>query len=87
DVLRFVKEGKILEGQVKDVLMKLVEGKSLKEAVKIEKPSENIEEKIMKIIKEKPGLSEKAYMGLIMKEFKGQVDGKEAMEIIQKLIN
>ncbi len=86
DVLRFVKEGKISENQVKDVLMKLVEGKSLKDAIKIEKPSENIEEKIMKIIKEKPGLSEKAYMGLIMKEFGGQINGKEAMEIIEKYI-
>ncbi len=86
DVLRFVKEGKILEGQVKNVLMKLVEGKSLKDSIRIEEPSENVEEKIIKIIKEKPGLSLKAYMGLVMKEFKGQVNGKEAMEIIRKLI-
>jgi uncharacterized protein YqeY len=40
----------------------------------------------MKIIKDKPGLSDKAYMGLIMKEFKGQISGKEAMEIIHKFV-
>jgi len=40
----------------------------------------------MKVIKEKPGLSDKAYMGLIMKEFKGKIGGREAMEIIQKHI-
>ena len=38
----------------------------------------------LKIIKEKPGLSDKAYMGLVMKEFKGRVSGKDAMEIIKK---
>ena len=40
----------------------------------------------MKIIKEKPGLSLNAYMGLIMKEFKGRISGKEAIEIIKKYI-
>jgi len=45
-----------------------------------------VEERIMKIIQEKPGLSEKAYMGLVMKEFKGKVDGRKAAEIIQKFM-
>jgi len=82
DVLNLVKKGKISENQVKEVLVKLVEGKDLKSAIKVEKVSDNIEEKILKIINDKPGLSEKAYMGLVMKEFKGQIGGKEAMEII-----
>ena len=40
----------------------------------------------MKMIKEKPGLSEKAYMGLVMKEFGGKVSGKDAIEIIKKYL-
>ena len=40
----------------------------------------------MNLIKSKPGLSENAYMGLIMKEFKGKVSGKEVMEIIKKFV-
>lgn len=91
DVLAFVleslKKGKISEPQVYEVLEKIVEGVEVKEAVKFEKQDTSIiEEKIMKIIKEKPGLSEKAYMGLVMKEFKGRIDGKTASEIIQKLM-
>ena len=45
-----------------------------------------IEEKFLKIIEEKPGLNANAYMGLVMKEFKGKIDGKIAMEIIKKLV-
>jgi Glu-tRNA(Gln) amidotransferase subunit E-like FAD-binding protein len=82
DVLNLVKKRKISENRVKDVLVKLVEGKDLKAAIKVEKVADNVEERIAKIIKEKPGLSDKAYMGLVMKEFKGQINGKDAMEII-----
>jgi len=86
DVLGLVKKGKISENQVKEVLVKLVEGKDLKSAIKVEKVFDNVEEMIIKIIKEKPGLSEKAYMGLVMKEFRGQINGKDAMEIIGKYL-
>jgi Glu-tRNA(Gln) amidotransferase subunit E-like FAD-binding protein len=89
DVLIFVMESlrdkKISQDQVKQVLIRIVEGKELKEAIIFEKEdSDVIEEKIRKIMKEKPGLSEKAYMGLIMKEFRGKVNGRTAMEIIKK---
>ena len=40
----------------------------------------------MKIIREKPGLSENAYMGLAMAEMKGKIDGKTAIEIIKKFV-
>ena len=42
--------------------------------------------RIHKIIREKPGLSENAYMGLVMREFKGKISGKEAIEIIKKYV-
>ena len=38
-------------------------------------------------LKEKPGLSIGGYMGLIMQKFKGKVSGKEAGEILKKLIS
>jgi len=80
-VLQDVKKGKILESNIKSVLEKTVKGE------KVEEPQVDIsvvEEKIIKIIKDKPGLSDKAYMGLVMKEFGGKISGKDAMEIIQK---
>lgn len=87
DVLIALKKNKISEPQVKEVLERIVEGKSFADAIKFEKENlDNVKEKILKIIKDKPGLSEKAYMGLVMKEFRGKIDGKTAMEIIGKLI-
>ena len=86
-VLNLLIKGKIKEEHVKDVLERIVDGKNLDEAVKFEKIDlDEVEEKIMKIIKEKPGLNENAYMGLVMKEFKGKITGKEAMEIIKKFM-
>jgi len=80
-ILLDVKKGKISEGHVKHILEKLVKGEKFEAPVK---DLSGIEEKIIKIIKDKPGLSDKAYMGLVMKEFGGKIGGREAMEIIQK---
>ena len=89
DVLTFVLQnlGKknIVESQVKQVLERIVEGVDLKESIKFDKANVgDLEEQIMKIIKSKPGLNPNAYMGLVMKEFRGQIDGKEVMQIIKK---
>ena len=87
DILNAVKKKKISENDVKDVMTEIVRGKSLEEAIKIEKADlGNIEERIANLIKSKPGLSEQAYMGLIMQEFKGKIEGKEAREIIRKYV-
>lgn len=87
EVIGLVNKKKIKEKDIKRVLEGLVDGKSLDEAIKIERVDvSSIEEDIHKLIKSKPGLSANAYMGLVMKEFKGKVDGKEAMEIIRKFV-
>lgn len=86
-ILMAVKKQKILMDQVKEVMERIARGSDIKQALKIEKQDLNaIEEKIMKIIKKKPGLSSNAYMGLIMKEFKGEINGREVMEIIKNLV-
>ncbi len=86
-ILKLVKNGKILESQIKDILSRLVKGEGFEKAIKFEEVNVNeIEEEIRKIIKEKPGLSEKAYMGLVMKELHGKISGKDVMEIIKKFV-
>jgi len=90
DVIAFVieslREKKISKEQIKGVLGKIILGVNPKDAVVFKKQDfDVVEEKILKIIKEKPGLSENAYMGLIMKEIKG-INGKEAREIIGKYV-
>jgi Glu-tRNA(Gln) amidotransferase subunit E-like FAD-binding protein len=87
DVLEALRNKKILREHVKIVLEKIVKGTEVSKAIEFEKVDlGNVEEKIIKIIKEKPGLSEKAYMGLIMKELKGKINGKDVMEMIRKLM-
>ncbi len=88
DVLNAVKKKNLSESEIKNVMEEIANGKSFEDAIRIEKEDfEIIEEKIAKIIKEKPGLSENAYMGLVMKEFRGQINGKEAMELINKFFH
>ena len=84
-ILEEVKKGNIDKNQIRPIFSELMKDILLKDIIvkKIEAP-ENIEEKIRNLLKSKPGLSEKAYMGLIMKEFCGKVSGKEVMEIVKK---
>lgn len=87
DILIAINKKKILESDIKQVMIKIISGESFEKAIKTEKAEiSNIEEKILKIIKEKPGLSENAYMGLIMSEMKGKIDGKIAASIIKKFV-
>jgi Glu-tRNA(Gln) amidotransferase subunit E-like FAD-binding protein len=85
DILIALNKNKISENDLKDILIRLINGESFEKAIKIDKKDfGEIEEKALKIIKDKPGLSSNAYMGLIMKEFQGALDGNLVMEIIKK---
>jgi len=75
---------KFSSNNVKNVLQKIVEGKSLKEAFK--KSDLNLKDEIKKIVKEKPSLSKGAYMGLVMGKFRGQFSGKEVSDVLDELI-
>ena len=86
-VVKSIKDKKISEAQVKQVMEKIARGETAEDAARFEKSdAAEIEEKIHKIIRGKPGLSENAYMGLIMRESKGKISGKEAIEIIKKYV-
>ncbi len=86
EILRKVKEKKIPEGNAKQVLESIADGKSIEDALKVEPVGEeNIEQEIQKMIKEKPNLGINAYMGLAMQRFKGQ-SGKKIMEILKKYV-
>jgi Glu-tRNA(Gln) amidotransferase subunit E-like FAD-binding protein len=92
DVITFIveklKDKKISKEQIKSVMERIVHGENIEKAVEFKKQDmDSIEEKIMKIISNKPGLSANAYMGVVMQEMRGKVNGKEAAEIITKLLN
>lgn len=88
EILEAVGRKKINERQVKEVMERLAKGAEFSEAVKFEERNpDEIEEKIINLIKEKPGLSENAYMGLMMKELggnKGGIDAKTLAEMIRR---
>jgi Glu-tRNA(Gln) amidotransferase subunit E-like FAD-binding protein len=82
-----VYEGKLDRTDVKQVMKEIVDGKSLEEALKFEKADlGDVESEVIKMIKDKPGLSVGGYMGLIMQKFKGAVSGNEANQILNKLL-
>jgi len=81
-----VAKGKIKEDDVKTIMQEIAKGKSIDDSIKTSEKKEEIdlEGEIFKIIKDKPGLSANAYMGLIMQKFKGKIDARKASEIIKK---
>ena len=87
EILESIKKGKIAESEAKDVMIRMAEGESLEKALAHEKQDINqIENLIIRILKEKPGLSLNAYMGMALKELNGKAGGKEVMEIIKRHI-
>ena len=85
-VLEKVHKGVIQASEIKNVLREIVKGEDHEASESKKEDKHEIEEKISKIIKEKPGLSVNAYMGLVMKEFKGKISGSEAVEMIKKFM-
>ena len=84
NVMENVKKGKIKESEIKHTLENIFKGKDVEFELGTKEDLSELEEKIAKIIKEKPGLSVNAYMGLVMKQLRGKISGKEASEIIKK---
>ena len=87
DILAVVYKKKLKESDLKDIMKEVVGGKTVEEVLKVEKADmSGVEEFVMKIVKEKPGLNANAYMGLVMGKFKGAVSGSEVMGLIKKYV-
>ncbi len=87
-VLEAINENKITERDAKQVLESIAQGTPIGQALKVEKITDDeIEASVRALIKEKPGLRPNAYMGLIMKEFKGKIDAQKAMELINRVLS
>ena len=86
-VLEGVRDGKINDGDVKGVLLKIVQGENVENALNVEKVDDNLlEEEIAKIVKEKPGLTSGAYMGMIIGKLGAGIDKRKAMAVLNKLV-
>ena len=85
-VLEKLREEKITEGDVKGILLKIAEGIKVEDALKVERVSDDeLEHKIVAIIKEKPGMRANAYMGMVIGKLGTSVDKRKAMEILRRI--
>ena len=86
-ILESLKQGKITEGEIKSILAKILEGAEIEDALNTEKVDSNfLEEEIIKIVKEKPGLSINAYMGIIIGKMGNKIDKRKTMEMLRRLV-
>lgn len=87
-VLEGLRDGKISESEVKETLFRILSGKSVEEAINSERIGDDkLEEEIMKIVKEKPGLRSGAYMGMVISRLGAGVDKRKAMEILARIVS
>ncbi|MFH1248646.1 MAG: Glu-tRNA(Gln) amidotransferase subunit GatE [archaeon] len=79
-------KNEISEGHLKSIISDVALGKDIND-IKLEKTdNSDIDSFVVSLIKEKPGFSANAYMGLVMQKFKGKVSGKEVMDILKKYV-
>ncbi len=84
-ILNHVKTGKIDEGKARIVLERIIDGKTIEEAMVFEE-LKDIDKEIEELVRKKPGLSMNAYMGLVMSRYKGKISGKSVIEILKKYL-
>ena len=83
----YLSKGKLEESRVKKAIEGLARGKTIKEVTKEEVTDvSKLDDEIKQLIKNKPNLSINAYMGLIMKKYKGKIDAVKVSKIIKKYI-
>lgn len=86
-ILEKVNSEEIKTGEVKQIMMKIMDGLSFDEAIRIERMDDNsLEMEIRNIVKENPGLRAGAYMGIIISKLGSGVDKRKAMEILNKVV-
>ena len=86
-VLEKLGEGKISEGDIKGILLKIASGENIEHALKVEKISDDeLERQISLIVREKPGMRANAYMGLVIQKLGNAVDKRRAIEILNRIV-
>lgn len=86
EVLSYYAQGKIAKEAIADLLEKKAAGQKIELDHLKHVSEEDLEKEIRKTIAEKPGLSASAYMGLIMAKYRGKVDGKKVMELLNNIL-
>lgn len=86
EVFSIYAQGKIAKEAITDLLGKKSMGEKINPKDFASISEHEIEQEIRILIKDKPGLNQSAYMGLIMSKFRGKIDGKKVMEVLKRVI-
>ncbi len=85
-ILEHLDKNKITKEAVPELFVDICKGKEIDIGRFATISEDYLEEEIINLIKEKPGLNASAYMGLIMAKHRGKIDGKKVMEILKKCL-
>jgi len=80
-------KNEISKDAILEILVDISKGKKIDYSKYKFIPAAQIENEIKKLVEEKPDLNIGALMGLVMAKFKGNVDGRVAMEILKRYKN
>ncbi|MBU0615946.1 MAG: hypothetical protein KJ601_07695, partial [Nanoarchaeota archaeon] len=86
EVFGYLNDGKIGKEAVLEILVEKIKGNKV-DLSKYEGVDDGtLEKEIKAIIESKKGLTAGAYMGIIMGNFRGKVDGQKVMQILKKYV-
>lgn len=83
DVLKLVVDKKIMSSAIFDALLTKAQGKVIDLSKFMPIDEQKVVERIHVLLKEIPDARPNVLMGELMKEYRGRIDGKKAMELIQ----
>tara|TARA_Y100000034_G_C6807697_1_gene362798 strand:- start:18 stop:1040 length:1023 start_codon:yes stop_codon:yes gene_type:complete len=81
--LEALSEKKIDESAIIEILSDAAKGKKIDFSKYKKVSSKDLDSEIKKLVESNKGLTPNALMGMVMKKYRGKVDGKRAMELIQ----
>lgn len=84
EVLGYLDDNKISKEAAIEVLAKKIKGEKIDLSQFKQADVAEVEKDIKHMIKDKPGLSQGAYMGMVMAKYRGKVDGKVLSSLIVK---
>ena len=85
-VLSLLDKGEIEKGAVIEILVEVAQGKKVDISKYKRADLNELEKEVRLVVEKNKGLSINALMGIIMKDYKGKIDGKEVMKILKKLM-
>lgn len=86
EILGYLDEGKITKEAVIELLAKKIKKEKIDLSAFQAVSDRDLELEIKKMINVKPGLSAGAYMGILMAKYRGKIDGKKVMQLLEKYL-